>query len=111
VDKSEGRYVTVGSNEEFKKFIEEVSMPPEIRDESVQSAIFKVGLCRKEYNEKGVECFCHFERVVSYYVCGFCNGISCKTPPIECSVCKKLMIVPSDLSRHRLTDYKLQSGV
>ena len=82
MEKTEGRYVTVGSNEEFKKFIEEISLPSEMVDENIQKTMFKVALCKKEFNEKGVQCFCHFKKVQNYYVCGFCNGISCKTPPI-----------------------------
>lgn len=44
--------------------------------------MFKVALCSKEQDEKGVLCFCHFNVVKNYYVCGFCNSITCKTPPI-----------------------------
>ena len=97
-----GKYQTVSSNEEFKQYIETISAPSILNEDQIEKTMFKATLCSKRFSENGVLCHCHFKKTDNYFICGFCSGITCKTPPIECFICKKLIILPTDISKHKL---------
>lgn len=103
VESLNGKYLTADSTEKMVSEVRQFAEPPPFNPNSVKIELVKMGLVRKQESREGKICMDSLGRSKTIYVCTICGSTLSREPPTECSICKTILVMPTDLYNHTIS--------